>query len=343
MTVRYHARRGTEAPDYYCGREAIDQAAALPGHPRRRCRRRDRRAAAGPPSPPSPSRSPSPSKPNWKPAPPKPTPAPPAMSNAPGTAPTARRRYLAVDPDNRLVADTLEADWNDALRALQAAQDDYDHATAAASRAHRRAQGPHPGAGRRLPRAVDEPGHPAAGTQTHGPAAHRGRHHHQDRPDPPARPVPRRPDHQPDHPHPAHAWQPARPTPTPSPCSTGCSTTTPTPNRRRTQRRRSPLRQRKALHRPDRARATPQQPPAQPRRTAPRPRPAHPHRDRRTARRAPRHHQGLAPRRPAHRTKANDKNVRLFEPPDPGDPRLVKRRGSSSPAEFHPTTPGGAV
>ena len=32
----------------------------------------------------------------------------------------ARRRYLAVDPGNRLVADTLEADWNDALRALQA-------------------------------------------------------------------------------------------------------------------------------------------------------------------------------------------------------------------------------
>ncbi len=28
----------------------------------------------------------------------------------------ARRRYLAVDPDNRLVADSLEADWNDALR-----------------------------------------------------------------------------------------------------------------------------------------------------------------------------------------------------------------------------------
>lgn len=28
----------------------------------------------------------------------------------------ARRRYLKVDPDNRLVADTLEADWNDRLR-----------------------------------------------------------------------------------------------------------------------------------------------------------------------------------------------------------------------------------
>jgi DNA invertase Pin-like site-specific DNA recombinase len=44
----------------------------------------------------------------------------------------ARRRYLAVDPDNRLVADTLEADWNDALRALQAAQDEYEHQAAAA-------------------------------------------------------------------------------------------------------------------------------------------------------------------------------------------------------------------
>jgi DNA invertase Pin-like site-specific DNA recombinase len=55
----------------------------------------------------------------------------------------ARRRYLAVDPDNRLVADTLEADWNDALRALQAAQDEYDRQTTAASAAlneHRKAQ-----------------------------------------------------------------------------------------------------------------------------------------------------------------------------------------------------------
>jgi len=44
----------------------------------------------------------------------------------------ARRRYLAVDPDNRLVADSLEADWNDALRALQTTQDDYERASAAA-------------------------------------------------------------------------------------------------------------------------------------------------------------------------------------------------------------------
>jgi hypothetical protein len=47
----------------------------------------------------------------------------------------ARRRYLAVDPNNRLVADTLEADWNDALRALQAAQDEYERQSAAAKAA----------------------------------------------------------------------------------------------------------------------------------------------------------------------------------------------------------------
>ena len=45
----------------------------------------------------------------------------------------ARRRYLAVDPDNRLVADSLEADWNDALRQLQTAHDDYERAAASAS------------------------------------------------------------------------------------------------------------------------------------------------------------------------------------------------------------------
>jgi hypothetical protein len=40
----------------------------------------------------------------------------------------ARRRYLAVDPANRLVADTLEADWNTALRALTQAQDTCEQA-----------------------------------------------------------------------------------------------------------------------------------------------------------------------------------------------------------------------
>jgi DNA invertase Pin-like site-specific DNA recombinase len=47
----------------------------------------------------------------------------------------ARRRYLAVDPDNRLVADSLEADWNNALRQLRDAQDDYERAATAAKSA----------------------------------------------------------------------------------------------------------------------------------------------------------------------------------------------------------------
>jgi len=40
----------------------------------------------------------------------------------------ARRRYLAVDPANRLVAGTLEAGWNTALRALNDALAAYDKA-----------------------------------------------------------------------------------------------------------------------------------------------------------------------------------------------------------------------
>jgi DNA invertase Pin-like site-specific DNA recombinase len=39
----------------------------------------------------------------------------------------ARRRYMTVDPDNRLVADTLEAEWNEKLRRLDAAQQEYEH------------------------------------------------------------------------------------------------------------------------------------------------------------------------------------------------------------------------
>jgi len=38
----------------------------------------------------------------------------------------ARRRFMQVDPDNRLVADTLEAEWNEKLRHLQDANDYYE-------------------------------------------------------------------------------------------------------------------------------------------------------------------------------------------------------------------------
>jgi transposase len=43
----------------------------------------------------------------------------------------AQRRYVQVDPDNRLVATTLEADWNDKLRALAQARDEAERRRAA--------------------------------------------------------------------------------------------------------------------------------------------------------------------------------------------------------------------
>lgn len=38
----------------------------------------------------------------------------------------ARRRFMKVDPDNRLVADTLEAEWNKRLRSLAEVQEQYE-------------------------------------------------------------------------------------------------------------------------------------------------------------------------------------------------------------------------
>ena len=51
------------------------------------------------------------------------------------------------------------------------------------------------------------------------------------------------------------------------------------------------------------------------------------------------HRAGLLPSR-----KANDKNERLYQPPAPGDPRLIKRMGSHLNKRAHTQpTPGGAV
>jgi DNA invertase Pin-like site-specific DNA recombinase len=41
----------------------------------------------------------------------------------------ARRRYMKVDPDHRLVADSLEAEWNNKLRSLAEAQEQYEEQT----------------------------------------------------------------------------------------------------------------------------------------------------------------------------------------------------------------------
>jgi DNA invertase Pin-like site-specific DNA recombinase len=133
MTVRYHHRRGTELPDYQCVGESIQAGSsrclAVPGHGvdqaiaqllldtvtplalevaltvqaelEARAEEADQLRRSH-------------------------------VERARQRAELARRRYLAVDPDNRLVADTLEADWNDALRHHQATQDEYEQATAAA-------------------------------------------------------------------------------------------------------------------------------------------------------------------------------------------------------------------
>jgi DNA invertase Pin-like site-specific DNA recombinase len=129
MTVRYHRRRGTHWPTYLCQRDGIENArpicTAIPGASldqaigqlligtltplaveaaltvtaelQHRVAEADALRAAH-------------------------------VERARYHADLARRRYLAVDPGNRLVADALEADWNTALRALNDAQAGYDKA-----------------------------------------------------------------------------------------------------------------------------------------------------------------------------------------------------------------------
>jgi DNA invertase Pin-like site-specific DNA recombinase len=129
MTVRYHRRRGTDWPDYLCQRDGIENArpicTAIPGASldqaagqllldsltplaveaaltvtaelQQRAAEADAIRAAH-------------------------------VERARYHADLGRRRYLAVDPANRLVADALEADWNTALRALNDAQAVYDKA-----------------------------------------------------------------------------------------------------------------------------------------------------------------------------------------------------------------------
>lgn len=52
----------------------------------------------------------------------------------------ARRRFMGVDPENRLVADTLEAEWNGKLRELQDAKDYYEKRVQADSLKLKKAQ-----------------------------------------------------------------------------------------------------------------------------------------------------------------------------------------------------------
>jgi len=63
-----------------------------------------------------------------------------AVTQARYEADLARRRFLQVDPDNRLVADALEADWNEKLRAVDGAQRQYEQRRNAAQRGLTEAQ-----------------------------------------------------------------------------------------------------------------------------------------------------------------------------------------------------------
>ncbi len=53
-----------------------------------------------------------------------------AIERAQVDADLAQRRFMMVDPGNRLVADTLESDWNEKLRALAKARDERERARA---------------------------------------------------------------------------------------------------------------------------------------------------------------------------------------------------------------------
>lgn len=128
MTVRYHSRRGRLVPDYVCQRKGIERAepiclhipgaaideeignilveavtpvmieVALAVQQELQCRldEADRLRQQ-------------------------------QVERARYDAELARRRYIRVDPDNRLVADSLEADWNDKLRLLAEAQQACEH------------------------------------------------------------------------------------------------------------------------------------------------------------------------------------------------------------------------
>ena len=303
MSVRYHTRHGVEVPDYQCMRECIDGAARrcllIPGagvdaaigqllldtltplalevalnvqaELQTRAEHADLLRRHN-------------------------------VERARHRADLARRRYLSVDPGNRLVADSLEADWNEALRAVQNAQDEYDKATAAAAitltgqhadRIHALASdfpalwcdpATPQRERKRMVRLLIEDVTMAKTDRIHAHVRFRG-----GQTTSLTLPIPPK------------SWQLRQTHPaTLATLDRLLDDHTDAEHRRRAQRRRSPLRRRQAVHRPDRARPTPRTPHAQPRRAAASPWPARHGRDRPGTRRPPHHDQGLAPRRAAH-------------------------------------------
>ena len=98
-----------------------------------------------------------------------------AVQRAEQAADLARRRFMMVDPGNRLVADSLEADWNGKLRAVQEAQREYERGERRV-RTHRARAGTSRCTGWRLPEALASPRHPCARAEADAGPHHRGRH-----------------------------------------------------------------------------------------------------------------------------------------------------------------------
>jgi excinuclease UvrABC helicase subunit UvrB len=82
----------------------------------------------------------------------------------------AQRRYMHVDPAHRLVADSLEAEWNNKLRALEEAQKTYEKQRQSDRRLLDSEQAKENLCfGFRLSRALGKPNYIAPGTQAHDP------------------------------------------------------------------------------------------------------------------------------------------------------------------------------
>ena len=128
MTIRYHARGGKDLPTYLCQRDGIDNArpicTAIPGHT---LDEHVGQLLIDTLTPLAVEAALQVSTELWGAADADALRAA-HVDRARYHADLARRRYLAVDPANRLVADTLEADWNTALRALNDTQAAYDQA-----------------------------------------------------------------------------------------------------------------------------------------------------------------------------------------------------------------------
>jgi len=254
-------------------------------------------------------------------------------------ADAARRRYLAVDPSNRLVADTLEADWNHKLRELNDTQDDYERASQQDTATLGDQQQQRIRAlTADLPALWHDPTTPNAGAQTPHPAARDRRHpdpqqrtHH--RPRPTARRTAAHP-HRPPTAHRLRTAHHARRDPRSDRRTDG------RPHLRRGSHRLArtehPQRMGQAVHRPVAYRPLPRPQHPQPSRPTAGCRDAHPRRGRPRPRRRPGHRQEVAT------TWADHRPPRRRPPRVPLPPR-TELSGRQPPPRRNPAPPPETV